>query len=87
MPTEVNETIRLLTVQAEEYKKEYRKAEKAREEILMKAAALEDDTYSYLMNILDNIMTMSKVKVDESNAAKKEIMDKYDMVYTTGEDL
>ena len=86
MSTEVNETIRALTVQTEEYKKEYNKAAKVREEILMKAAALEDETYDYLMKILENIMKWSQMQVDECETAKREIMDKFDILYSTGED-
>ena len=87
MPNEVEETLRVLTAQIEEYNKELKQADKAYNEFSKKCESqLDKVDFDFISDILFKLIKYYEVKIDESLAAKKEIMDKYNILYTDDEE-
>ena len=87
MPNEVEETLRVLTAQIEEYNKKLKQAETAYDEFSLRCQRqLKKEDFDFISNLLYKLVKYYEVQVDESLAAKKEIMDKYDIPYTHDEE-
>ena len=87
MPNELEETLRVLTAQIEEYNKELKQANKAYTEFSKTCESqLEKEDFDFISDILFKLIKYYEVKIDESLAAKKEIMDKYHVIYTNDGD-
>ena len=83
MPTEVDETIRAITAQSEHYQKIFKDFEKVYAEFSIRCEEdLEKETFDFISDVLCKSMKFYELKIAECNAAKKEIMDKYNIVYT-----
>ena len=86
MPTEVDETIRAITAQTEHLQKNLKEFEKAYDEFSLKCqGVLDKEIFDYISDILYKGMKYFEFEINECNAAKKEIMDKYDIMYNKEE--
>lgn len=75
---EVNETIRVLDHQIGQYKLTKEKYWEAYNEFSKKCENL--DNFDFISRLLDNILKYYDNKISESNAAKLEIMKKYQIL-------
>lgn len=77
---EVNETLRVLTKQITEYQIKQAEASNAYDEFSLKCQSkLRKPEFDYISDILYRLERYYQSKVDESIAAKKEIMKKYNI--------
>lgn len=76
---EVEETIRVLDAQIAEYRKQFDEAKAALLELSEKGTELE--SFLLIQKVLLGYKGHIELKLVESKAAKKEVMDKYDIEY------
>lgn len=82
MPNEIEETLRALNTQIKEYKNQYLSFSSAYDEFSLNCQqTLKKDTFDFISDMLYKGMYFYKNKMDESIAARKEIMDKYNIEY------
>ena len=75
---EVEETIRVLDVQIEEYRKKAEKAEVALDEFSVKCEhVLDKEYFDFISDLLYKLEKYYEFKFEESASAKKEILEKY----------
>ena len=77
---EVNETLRVLNTQINEYNKKKEEAGNAYDEFSLKCQnVLDKNEFDYISDILFKLEKFFEMKIDESKEARNEIMMKYDM--------
>ncbi len=80
MPNTMEETLRVLNTQIEEYKKQSQKIEKTYEEFSKKCEpVLEKEDFDLIRKILYKSLAFIEQQINESIAARKEIMEKYNI--------
>ena len=83
---EVNETLRILNAQISEYKRKGKEALHAYDEFSLKCQeSLKQEDFDYISGLLYRLVKYYEIKIEESETARKEIMDKYDIPYNKGE--
>lgn len=79
---EVEETIRAIDVQIEEFKKKSKEANHAYDEFSLKCEkTLKKRDFDFISGLLYRLVKYYDYKIEESQSAKKEILDKYDIPY------
>ena len=86
MPNEVEETIRVLNTQLEEYNKKLKEASDALDEFSKCCEkTLQKVAFDYIFTLLYKLIKFYELKIDETSAAQKEILEKYEIPYSNKE--
>ena len=82
MPNEIEETLRVLNTQIQQYESQSKELGQAYEEFSKKCEhVLEKEDFDLISKILYKSLVLIEQRLDESIVARKEIMDKYSIPY------